>query len=120
MLPLAGGLLRYTVNSPPSSEWDHAGEDCQAPPGQSANAGQSRLRRGQFRLRRAEEPSLGTGYIVRVRKIGLIEGGYRDLVRKSRSRAGPSRDDCPSRHPGVVQARILFFETVASDKLRVE
>ena len=55
--------------------------------GQSADA-------GQFRLRRAEEPSLGTGYIVPVRKIGLIEPGYRDLVRKSRSRAGASRDDC--------------------------
>jgi len=31
---------------------------------------------------------------VRVRKIGLIEAGYRDLVRKSRSRASSSRDDC--------------------------
>ena len=52
--------------------------------------------KGQYRLRRAEEPSLGTGYIVRVRKIGLIQAGYRDLVRKSRSRAGASRDDCLS------------------------
>ena len=60
------------------------GEDLQC---QSADAGQSGLRR-------AEEPSLGTGYIVPVRKIGLIEPGYRDLVRKSRSRAGASRDDC--------------------------
>ena len=56
------------------------------------------LRPGQFRLHRAEEPSLGTGYIVRVRKIGLIEAGYRDLVRKSRSRTGASRDDPEQEH----------------------
>ena len=31
-----------------------------------------------------------------------------------------SRDDAPSRHPGVLQARISFFETVASDKMQVE
>ncbi|PNE20180.1 hypothetical protein V511_10230 [Mesotoga sp. Brook.08.YT.4.2.5.1] len=67
----------------------------QAPPGQSLlRKGQSRLRRGQslqavarkttrtqnpFRkgssATRAEEPSLGKGYIVRVRKIGLIGTG---------------------------------------------
>ncbi len=31
-----------------------------------------------------------------------------------------SRDDTPSRHPGVLQARISVFETVASDKMQVE
>jgi len=39
--------------------------------------------RGQFRLLRAEEPSLGTVFMVRVTKIGFIEAGYLDLVRKS-------------------------------------
>ncbi|KUK78384.1 MAG: hypothetical protein XD94_1742 [Mesotoga prima] len=73
--------------------------------------GQSRLRRGQSGLRRAEEPSLGTGYIVRVRKIGLIEAGYRDLVRKSRSRASSSRDDCLFLLHVIlmIQARIAIF-----------
>ena len=31
-----------------------------------------------------------------------------------------SRDGTPSRHPGVLLARISVFETVASGKLRVE
>ncbi|HDP78563.1 MAG TPA: hypothetical protein ENN47_10365 [Mesotoga infera] len=48
------------------------GEDLQS---QSADAGQSHFVR-PVRLCRAEEPSLGTGYMVRVRKIGLIEAGY--------------------------------------------
>jgi len=38
------------------------------------------------------------GYIVQVRKIGLIEAGYRDLVRKSRSHTGASRDDPEKEH----------------------
>ena len=80
------------------------GEDLQC---QSTDAGQSPqavarktirtpnpFREASSGLRRAEEPTLGTGYIVPVRKIGLIEAGYRDLVRKSRSRASSSRDDC--------------------------
>ena len=66
---------------------------------------------GQSGLRQSEEPSLGTGYIARVRKIKLIEAGYRDLVRKSRSRAGASRDDCLFLLHVIlmIQARIAIF-----------
>ncbi len=73
------------------------------------------------RLRRAEEPSLGTGYIVRVRKIGLIEAGYRDLVRKSRSRASASRDDCLFLlHVILAWFRPdLVLETVSKAKLQL-
>ncbi|MDD3461904.1 MAG: hypothetical protein PHW28_11460 [Mesotoga sp.] len=41
------------------------------------------------------------------------------MTEEALSRA-TSRDDTPSRHPGVLQARISIFETVASDKMQVE
>jgi len=48
-------------------------------------SGQSLLRKGQFRLRRAEEPSLETFYRVRVKKRGLKEAGFEEQDAESSS-----------------------------------
>ncbi len=43
---------------------------------------------------------------------------HHEMTKEALSRA-TSRDSTPSRHPGVLQARISIFETVASDKMQV-
>ena len=90
----------------------------------------------QERTRFARE-RMRTGNCEITRGVRIDRGeervsGVASRFGKARSRAGTLnrctsgqalRHDClfllPSRHPGVVQARISFFETVASSKMQV-